>query len=45
MARIERTYSQEKVKQMLKLNEVLLDYLQRESYLLMLFSQAKLIRG
>ena len=30
MARIERTYSQEKVKQMLKLNEVLLDYLQRE---------------
>ena len=30
MARIERTYSQEKVKQMLKLNEVLLDYLLRE---------------
>ena len=30
MVRIERTYSQEKVKQMLKLNEVLLDYLLRE---------------
>ena len=30
MARIERTYSQEKVKQMLKLNELLLDYLLRE---------------
>ena len=30
MARIERTYRQEKVKQMLKLNEVLLDYLLRE---------------
>lgn len=30
MARIERTYSQEKVKQMQKLNEVLPDYLLRE---------------